>query len=61
MPGATDSANQARIKYYKYTDYIEKWDEIYQLFSKEAVLKALGTGWSRGIQWTAGGAGLCGG
>jgi hypothetical protein len=39
MPGATDSANQARIKYYKYTDYIEKWDEIYQLFSKEAVLK----------------------
>jgi len=39
MPGATDSANQARIKYYKYTDYVEKWDEIYQLFSKEAVLK----------------------
>ncbi|PZV25589.1 MAG: restriction endonuclease subunit M [Snowella sp.] len=39
MPGATDSANQARIKYYKYTDYVEKWDEIYQLFSKEAILK----------------------
>lgn len=39
MPGATDSANQARIKYYQYTDYVEKWDEIHQFFSKEAVLK----------------------
>ncbi len=27
----------SRIKYYKYTDYIEKWDEISNIFSKEAV------------------------
>ena len=26
-----------RIKYYKYTDYVEKWDEIYNIFSKSAV------------------------
>lgn len=28
-----------KIAYYKYTDYIEKWDEIYNIFSKEAVEK----------------------
>ncbi|MGL5033377.1 MAG: hypothetical protein ACRC6M_06200, partial [Microcystaceae cyanobacterium] len=39
MPVKTDLATQARIKYYQYTDYVEKWDEIYQLFAKEAVLK----------------------
>lgn len=27
----------SRVKYYKYTDYIEKWDEIANIFSKEAV------------------------
>lgn len=27
------------MKYYKFTDYIEKWDEIYNILSKEAVLK----------------------
>ena len=26
-----------RIKYYKYTDYVEKWDEIASIFSKSAV------------------------
>ena len=28
-----------RIKYYKYTEYVENWEEIYNLFSKEAVRK----------------------
>lgn len=27
-----------RIKYYKYTDYVENWEEIYNIYSKEAVL-----------------------
>ncbi len=37
-PDKKHSASIGRIKYYKYTDYIEKWDEIYDIFSKEAVL-----------------------
>ncbi|KZL49003.1 restriction endonuclease subunit M [Nodularia spumigena CENA596] len=38
MPNKNDPASQGRIKYFKYTEYVEKWEEIYQLFSKEAVL-----------------------
>ena len=28
-----------RIKYYNYKDYVENWDEIYNLFSREAIKK----------------------
>lgn len=38
-PNHKHNASIGRIKYYKYTDYIEKWDEIYNLFSKEAIQK----------------------
>ena len=38
-PERTQNASIARIAYYKYTDYVEKWDEIYNIFSKEAVEK----------------------
>jgi type I restriction-modification system DNA methylase subunit len=38
MPNKNDPASTARIKHFKYTEYIEKWEEIYSLFSKEAVL-----------------------
>jgi len=38
-PDKNQNASIGRIKYYKYTDYIEKWDEIYNIFSKEAVLR----------------------
>ena len=37
-PDKNQNASIGRIKYYKYTEYIEKWDEIYNIFSKEAVL-----------------------
>ena len=37
-PKKTHNTSVDRIKYYKYTDYVEKWDEIYNIFSKEAVL-----------------------
>ncbi len=40
-PDKTHQAPIGRIKYYKYTEYVEKWDEIYSIFSKEAVLKGL--------------------
>jgi len=38
MPNKNDSASQGRVKHFHYTEYVEKWAEIYQLFSKEAVL-----------------------
>ncbi|MFC7688690.1 type I restriction endonuclease [Paeniroseomonas aquatica] len=38
-PEENHSAAKARLYYYKYTDYEDKWDEIYALFSKEAILK----------------------
>lgn len=38
-PEESQSPAKARLHYYKYTDYEAKWDEIYSLFSKEAILK----------------------
>lgn len=38
MPNKNDSASTARIKHFKYTEYVENWEEIYNLLSKEAVL-----------------------
>lgn len=38
-PNANDSSGVARVKYYTYDQYIEKWDEIYSFISKEAVLR----------------------
>lgn len=38
-PIQNDKASTARTYYFKYTDYIDKWEEIYSIFSKEAVMK----------------------
>ncbi len=38
-PSAKDKASAARIISIRYSDYVEKWDEIAGIFSKEAVLK----------------------
>ena len=38
-PKQTDKAATARIKYYKYKEYAEKWGEIESVFSKEAIQK----------------------
>lgn len=38
-PDKTQSASTGRINFYHYPEYIDKWDEIYNIFSKEAVLK----------------------
>ncbi|HLP89942.1 MAG TPA: N-6 DNA methylase [Nostocaceae cyanobacterium] len=40
MPNKNDSAATARIKFFHYTEYIEKWDEIYNFISQEAVLNS---------------------
>jgi len=38
-PAQNDAASKARTAYYKYTDYIDKWDEIAEIFARDAVLK----------------------
>jgi small GTP-binding protein len=38
-PQQTGMASHGRIAYFKYKDYVEKWEEIYKIFSKESVLK----------------------
>lgn len=38
VPVKTDKASTARLNYIEYTEYADRWDEIYSLFSKEAVL-----------------------
>ena len=37
-PYKNDNSGIARLYYYTYTDYINKWNEIYNFISKEAVL-----------------------
>ncbi|MBN9542722.1 MAG: N-6 DNA methylase [Alphaproteobacteria bacterium] len=38
-PNLEDKANTGIIKLYTYEDYIDKWDEISSIFSKDAILK----------------------
>jgi len=40
-PKETERASTDRVLYYTCDEYLEKWDEIYGLFSKEAVQKEL--------------------
>jgi len=37
-PAKTDKVSHSRIIYMKYTDYIERWDEITNIFSREEIL-----------------------
>ena len=38
-PDKTDKASKARTFYFNYKEYVEHWDEIAGIFSKEAILK----------------------
>ena len=38
-PNPSDSAATGRDLFFKYTDYVDKWDEIAAIFSKDAVWK----------------------
>jgi hypothetical protein len=38
-PDQNDKADKARVKYYTFRQYVEKWDEIAAIFSKQAVLR----------------------
>lgn len=37
-PVHTDKASAARIKYLNYTDYVDRWDEIAEIFHRENIL-----------------------
>jgi len=37
-PKKTHNTSVDRIKYYHYSEYVDNWEEIYNIFSKEAVL-----------------------
>ncbi len=38
-PNARDKSSVGRIMYFRYTEYLDHWDEIASIFSREAVLK----------------------
>ncbi len=38
-PDRTDKATTARIMYLPYTDYLQRWEELAAIFSREAILK----------------------
>jgi len=38
-PNQTDKPSKARVLYFKYTEYADRWDEIESLFSREAILR----------------------
>src|SRR6266516_5910158 len=38
-PNRTDKATTARIMYLPYTDYLQRWEELAAIFSREAILK----------------------
>jgi len=38
-PAPSDKASKGRVKYYRYSDYAEHWEEIAGIFSREAVLR----------------------
>ena len=38
-PKRTERASKSRLEYFRYTDYVEKWDELSATFSKDAILK----------------------
>ena len=38
-PAKTDKVSHSRILYFKYTEYLERWEEIAGIFSREAILK----------------------
>jgi len=38
-PAATDKASTARVAFWTHRDYVDRWDEIADIFSRDAVLK----------------------
>ncbi|HEM5166192.1 TPA: endonuclease, partial [Streptococcus suis] len=49
MPSQEDTASTYRYKYYHYSEYLQKFDEIYQLLSRESVMDGTFDQWTSSI------------
>src|SRR5260221_1846244 len=49
-PDKADKASLGRVKLISYKDYVEKWDEIASIFSREAVLKGSFDSYAEGMK-----------
>ncbi len=49
-PDKKDKATTGRVAYYSYREYVEKWDEIADIFSREAVLKGSFDKYAEGVK-----------
>lgn len=49
-PDKKDKASTGRIAFYKFTEYVEKWDEIADIFSRQAVLKGSFDKFAEGVK-----------
>ena len=49
-PDKNDKASVGRVALYSYKDYVEKWDEIATIFSKDAILRGSFDKYAEGIK-----------
>jgi len=49
-PDKKDKASTGRVAFYSFRDYVEKWDEIADIFSREAVLKGSFDKFAEGVK-----------
>ena len=49
-PDKKDKATTGRVAYYSFREYVEKWDEIAGIFSREAVLKGSFDKFAEGVK-----------
>jgi len=49
-PDKKDKASTGRVAFYKFTEYVEKWDEIADIFSREAVLRGSFDAYAEGLK-----------
>ena len=59
-PSPKEKASARRIGYYRYTDYIEKWDEIAAIFSKHGILTGGYDDYVESLRLSKGGKGTAG-
>lgn len=49
-PDKKDKASTGRVAFYSYRDYVEKWDEIADVFSRDAILKGSFDKYAEGVK-----------
>ena len=59
-PSPKDKASTRRIGYYRYTDYVEKWDEVAAIFSRRGILTGGYDDYAESLKQKKGGKGTAG-